>query len=109
MNKSELEYASQKLAQLKSDFQVEILADWGYTDPDSASWQFGHWTKDELNRLYNAVALMAVAIGGPNHLIHQFGGVTVRKADIGSDIGSHGGEALAHPVSLLTRGTFSVW
>ena len=76
MNESEADFASQKLARLKSEFQVDILADWGYTDPKSASWQFGHWTKDELNRLYNAVALMVATIGGPNKFIHQFGGVT---------------------------------
>jgi hypothetical protein len=44
-------------------------------------------------------------MGGSDKFTRNLGGVTVRKADIGS----HGGEALLHRVSLSTKGTFSSW
>lgn len=102
MERSEAELASSKLVQLKAEYQVDVLADWG----DGASeWKPGSWTITELDRLQNAIALLANIMGGNEKFIRNLGGLTVRKADIGS----HGGEALAHRVSLSTKGTFSSW
>src|SRR5687767_11526467 len=102
MERSEAEFANTKLGQLKADYQVDVLADWG--DGES-EWKSGSWTITELGRLQNAIALLAHIMGGNEKFVQHLGGVTVRKADIGS----HGGEALAHRVSLSTKGTFSLW
>jgi hypothetical protein len=102
MEKSEAEYAQTKLTQLKNDFHVDVAADWG---DDAANWKPGTWTKAELDRLHQQVTLLANLMGGSDKFVQQLGGVTVRKADIGT----HGGEALAHRVSLSTKGTFSSW
>lgn len=104
MERSEAQFAQAKLAQLKADYQVDILADWGDENPDG-EWKLGTWTKAELDKLHNAIALIADPMGGNETFIRNLGGVTVRKADIGS----HGGEALLHRVSLSTKGTFSAW
>jgi len=106
MERSESQYAGAKLAQLKAEYQVDVLADWGDEKPESAGeWKTGTWTKAELDKLHNAIALIADAMGGNETFIRNLAGVTVRKADIGS----HGGEALSHRVSLSTKGTFSAW
>jgi hypothetical protein len=106
MERSESQVAQAKLAQLKGEYQVDILADWGYEKQDEANeWKLGSWTKAELDKLHNAIALVSDAMGGNQRFIRNLGGVTVRKADIGS----HGGEALLHRVSLSTKGTFSAW
>ena len=106
MERSESQFAEARLAQLKTDYQVDVLADWGYQTPDGNSeWKLGTWTKTELDKLHNAIALVANGIGGSEKFTRNLGGVTVRKADIGS----HGGEALLHRVSLSTKGTFSSW
>ncbi|MGZ9221186.1 MAG: hypothetical protein ACXW4Q_03695 [Anaerolineales bacterium] len=106
MERSESQFAQAKLAQLKGQYQVDILADWGDEKTDgSGEWKIGIWTKAELDKLHNALALIADAMGGHETFIRHLGGVTVRKADIGS----HGGEALLHRVSLSTKGTFSSW
>jgi hypothetical protein len=102
MERFEVEFANTKLAQLKADYQVGVLADWG--DGES-EWKPGNWTIAELDKLKNAIALLAHIMGGNEKFVQHLGGVTVRKADIGS----HGGEALAHRVSLSTKGTFSSW
>jgi len=102
MEQSDSQYAQAKLAQLKMDYQVDVLADWG--DGEGA-WQTGTWSKAELDKLDSAIALIAGIMGGGDKFVRHIGGVTVRKADIGS----HGGEALAHRVSLSTKGTFSSW
>src|SRR5512146_3265629 len=99
------QYAQAKLTQLKADYQVEVLSDWGRGNPDPNVWQPGTWTKDELDRLYAAIALMAEIMGGKEKFVQDLCGVTVRKADIGS----HGGEADVHTVRLSTQGTFSSW
>lgn len=102
MERSDSQYVQAKLAQLKSDYQVDVVADWG----DSAGqWTPGTWSKAELDKLHHAIDLMADAMGGTERFVRHLGGVTVKK----SDIGTHGGEALAHKVSLSIKGTFSSW
>ncbi|HLO18041.1 MAG TPA: hypothetical protein VK206_24635 [Anaerolineales bacterium] len=102
MERSDYQYAQAKLAQLKAAYQVDVSADW---NEDGKGWIPGTWTKAELDKLHNTVALMAGIVGGNEKFVRHIGGVTVRKADIGS----HGGEALAHRVSLSTKGPFTSW
>jgi len=102
MEKPDYQYAQEKLAQLKTDYQVEVVADWS---DDASDWKPGTWTKAELDKLHNSIALLANIMGENEKFARHLGGVTVKK----SDIGTHGGEALAHRVSLSTKGTFSPW
>jgi hypothetical protein len=102
MERSDSQYAQAKLAQLKADYQVEVLADWG---EEKGEWKPGTWTNAELDRLHTAIDLMVGMMGGKEAFVRHLGGVTVKK----SDIGSHGGEALAHQVSLSIKGSFSSW
>ena len=102
MEQSDSQYAQAKLAQLKTDYQVDVLADWG---DGEGGWKPGTWSKTELDRLHNAIDLMVNAMGGKEKFVRHLGGVTVKK----SDIGTHGGEALAHRVSLSIKGSFSAW
>lgn len=102
MERSDYEYAQIKMAQLKANYQVEVLADW---NDGEEGWKPGTWTKTELEKLSNTIALMADCIGGPDRFIRHLGGVTFKK----EDIGSHGGEALAHLVRLSIKGSFSAW
>lgn len=106
MKLSEVPFVQAELEQLKGQYQVDILADWGYEKPDGeGEWKDGAWAKAELEKLHDTIVMMADAIGGHETFVRNLGGVTVRKADIGS----HGGEALSHRVSLSTKGTFSSW
>ena len=59
----------------------------------------------ELDRLHNSITLLANVMGETANFIRNLGGVTVKKADIGT----HGGEAITHQVSLSTKGSFSAW
>lgn len=102
MERSDSQYAQAKLAQLKSDYQVEVVADWEDSD---GQWTSGTWSRAELDRLHSSIDLMVDAMGGKEKFVHHLGGVTVKK----SDIGTHGGEALAHRVSLSIKGSFSSW
>lgn len=102
MEQADSPYAQTRLAQLKADYAVDVLADWG--DGENG-WQAGTWTRPELDRLHKHIALMADLMGGNEKFCRHLGGVTVRKADIGS----HGGEALAHRVTFSIKGTFSAW
>jgi hypothetical protein len=102
MERSDYPYAQAKLEQLKADYQVDVVSDWG---DRKGEWTPGTWSKAELDRLHNAIDLMVAAMGGKENFIRHLGGVTVRKADIGT----HGGEALAHRVSLSIKGSFSSW
>lgn len=102
MEPSDSQYAQAKLAQLKAEYQVEVVSDWGDAN---GQWTAGTWSKAELDKLHHAIDLIVDAMGGKEAFIHRLGGVTVRK----SDIGSHGGEALAHRVSLSVKGSFSSW
>lgn len=103
MNISDLEQVTQKLSELRSKYQIEILPDWG-EGPDG-SWQNGKWLKDELDKLQNYVGILAEGMGGNANFIKNIGGVEIKKANIGS----HGGEALSHRVSLSEKGSFSAW
>ncbi len=102
MKHFESQPAAEKLAQLKSSYRVDILSDWG---EDGGNWKDGSWSIAELDKLHHALDLIADVMGGAERFVQNLGGVTVKK----SDIGSHGGEALNHQVSLSTRGTFSSW
>jgi hypothetical protein len=102
MEQADSQYAQAELAQLKADYDVEVVADWG---DGKGEWQTGTWTRTELDRLHTQMALMAGFLGGNEKFVRHLGGVTVRKADIGS----HGGEALAHCVSFSIKGSFSAW
>ena len=102
MEQSDSQYAQAKLAQLKADYQVEVLADWGN---GQGEWKSGTWSKAELDRLHNSIDLIVNVMGGKEKFVNHLGGVTVKKADIGS----HGGEALAHRVTFSIKGSFSSW
>ena len=102
MHASDAQYARDRLAKLNSDFLVDIAQDWGDV---SGNWQDGLWSKEELDQLQNILTCFADCVGGAAKVKTYTGGVTVRKADMGS----HGGEALSHRVSLSTKGPFSAW
>lgn len=102
MNRSEAQQAVEKMSRLKSDFRVELLSDWG---DEADTWREGSWTLEELDRLYNVLNCLSDCLGGPEKLRDWTGGVSVRKADMGT----HGGEALQHRVSFSTKRTFTAW
>ena len=102
MNQADLQTVTERLERLKSDFLVEIAKDWG---DETGTWQPGTWAKDELEKLSNTLFCFAECMGGFDKFKEYTGGVTVRKADIGT----HGGEALARRVSFSTKSTFSPW
>src|SRR5437867_12486948 len=60
MEKPDYQYAQEKLAQLKADYQVEVVADWS---DEAGDWKPGTWTKAELDKLHNAIALLADIMG----------------------------------------------
>jgi hypothetical protein len=104
MDHIDLPFVTEKLKQLQAQFSIDILPDWG---PGSdGNWQVGTWLKDELENLHRTVDLLATAMGGGDKFVRNLNGVTVKKADIGTQ---HGGEALSHRVSLSTKGKFSAW
>src|SRR5688572_33261633 len=103
MENSEVQYATERLTQLRTDYQVDVIADWG---PDSdGAWKKGNWSKEELERLHRSIGFLAGIMGRSEKFIQNLGGVTVQKADMGS----HGGEAMAHHVRLSSKGSFSAW
>ncbi len=102
MQKSESQPAMEKIDQLQKEYRVDVLLDWGEED---GSWKHGTWSLQELDKLKHALGLVASAMGGGDRFCKHLGGVTVKK----SDMGSHGGEALRHQVSLSAKGTFSAW
>ncbi len=103
MESSEIQFVEAKLKELKNQFNVEVLTDWGAgTD---GTWKPGLWVRDEIERLDRYIGLLAGFMGGSDKFVQNLNGVTFKK----SDIGSHGGEALAHQVSLSTKGTFAAW
>jgi len=103
METADLQTAADKLKQLQEQFRVEILADWGAGS--DGTWQSGSWLNEELDRIQRIINLLSTAMGGSERFIQNINGVTIKKGDIGS----HGGEALAHKVSLSTKRTFSAW
>ena len=102
MERSDIEHAQARLTHLKDLYQVNVETDWGDGD---GGWQPGTWKKDEFDKLHDSIALMANLMGGPEKFARHLGGVTVIK----KDMGSHGGEALAHKVMLSVKGSFSPW
>ncbi|MCC6298813.1 MAG: hypothetical protein IT314_05920 [Anaerolineales bacterium] len=105
MDQVEAHLAAEKLARLKTDFGVSLLADWGSQNENSGGWKPGSWTVVELDRLQDALSLFSNLIGGTERFIANVGKVTVKKADIGS----HGGEARLGEVAFSTTNTFSAW
>jgi hypothetical protein len=98
--------AVEKMARLKTDFQVEVQTEWGESGSGGeGEAKLGAWTLTELDRLHDTVSLLSEAMGGNGNLIRNLVKVTVKK----SNIGSHGGEALAHRVSFSVKGSFSAW
>jgi hypothetical protein len=71
-------YAQARLAQLKTDYQVEVLADWGPGNPEPDEWKPGTWSKADLDRLHSAICLMTDIMGGNEKFIRNLGGVTCR-------------------------------
>ena len=102
MDPSDVQYAVEKIEQLKAMFQVDIDRDWG---DEAGTWRAGYWARDELDRLQNVLDEFARHIGGDEKFKEYTGGVTVKK----EDIGTHGGEALKRRVSFSTQTTFSAW
>jgi hypothetical protein len=103
METTDIQFASETIKQLQAEFRVEVVADWG-TGSDG-SWQSGQWHKEELERLHRTINLLSTFMGGSDKFIQYINGVTIKKADIGS----HGGEALAHQVCLSSKRTCSAW
>ena len=104
MEQTESHSADEKLENLRSNYQVEILTDWGAKNVEGV-WQKGLWTLPELDKLHSSLELLANLMGGNDRFIRNLGKVTIKKAEIGA----HGGEALAHKVSFSTKGPFSAW
>ncbi|MBI5964080.1 MAG: SUMF1/EgtB/PvdO family nonheme iron enzyme [Chloroflexi bacterium] len=103
IDKSQSGKAAKILQSLRTDFSIEIPADWG--DDSKGGWHKGVWTIAELDMLYKAVDLLAEAMRGRDKFIRNLGGMTIRKADIGS----YGAESLAHRVSFSAKGSISAW
>lgn len=103
MENSDVAYASERLMQLKSEYHVDVIADWGMGS--DGHWYKGTWSKDELDRLQRAIGLLAGIMKGANHFVENLGGVTVVK----EDIGVHGGQAQAHLVKFNSKSSFSPW
>lgn len=102
MNQTDLQDATQMMDMLRSRFLVAIERDWG---DETGTWQSGFWVKDELEKLLNTLSCLADCVGGAEKLKEFTGGVTIKKADIGT----HGGEALKRRVTFSTKSTFSPW
>lgn len=106
MNQSESQLAAEKLARLRADFQVTVLADWGEEiSMGNSTWKEGTWSFAELDKLYDSLALLAAAMGGNERFKDNIAGVTVKKAGIGS----HGGEAWKGQVTFAIGKPVSPW
>jgi len=106
VEKSDFHVANERLEQLKSEFQVDVLTGWGESGlGDSGASGTGTWSIPEVDRLHSTLTLFADAMGGTASFVNNLSGVTVKKADIGS----HGGEALSHRVSFSEKGSFGAW
>ena len=103
MKKADLQFATETISRLRSDYGLDVITDWG-EDPDG-SWQNGLWARDELERLQRNILLLASTMGGRERFVNNLDHVAIQKADIGT----HGGEALAHKVSLSTKRPASAW
>jgi hypothetical protein len=105
MNQSESRSASHKIKKLHSVYRVDLVPDWGRTGRGRAAWNPGTWSMAEVDRLHNAIVLLADAMGGPSNFIQNLDGVTIQK----KEMGHYGGLANAHHVSLSSKGAFSAW
>jgi hypothetical protein len=105
MKESEVNHASEELAQLRSKYHINIEGDWNYRGEGSKIWEAGSWSIDELNHIHTSINLLADVMGGSDKIIQNLGGVNVQKLDIGS----HAGNAIAHHVNLTTKSPFSAW
>ena len=106
MDQSESQPASERLARLKADFQVDVVVDWGPEQPDGRSgWKAGTWSLPELEKLHSALSLLSNAMGGGERFIQNLSGVKVKKANIGS----HGGEAISNQVSFSEKLSLGAW
>ena len=102
MHLSDAQYANEKLNLMKSVFLVDIQQDWG---DGTDAWQEGNWSKEELDKLHSTLMCLADCLGGMDKVGACTGGVAVHR----EDLGTHGGEALAHRISLSVKQTFSAW
>lgn len=106
METAESHLANERISRLQSELQVDVLTEWGGSGAGAGNdEEVGVWTVLELDRLQHTLSLLVGAMGGADAFARNLGGVTVKKADIGS----HGGEALDHRVSFSKTGTFTAW
>ncbi len=56
MKHFESQSAGEKLAQLKSNYRVDVLSDWGEVDGE---WKDGSWSIAELDKLHHALTLLS--------------------------------------------------
>ncbi len=102
IRKPESQHANEILQRLRSQFRVDVVADWG---AEGRQWRPGTWTLAELQMLSKIVDLLAETMGGKDKFIRNIGGISIKKADIGS----YGAEALAHRISLSATAPFTAW
>ena len=109
MPKTDAKQALDKLGRLNEEFQVDVLTEWGESGSGggggSEEAKPGAWTIAELDRLHDTLTLLSNAMGGNQNFVKNLVKVTVKK----SDIGSHGGEAVAHKVSFSEKGSLGAW
>ncbi len=106
MEQAESPRAAEKLARLRTDFQVTVLADWGdEVSLGDRKWKEGTWSLTDLGTLYDSLSLLANAMGGNERFKDNLGNVTVNKASIGS----RGGQALKGRVTFSANASFSAW
>jgi hypothetical protein len=115
-HQSELYDEMEKFQPLASEYRVNLMEQWKQEYEEIIRYLLERlnqykalmkdsWSKSETDRLFNAISLLSDVMGGRNKFIQNVGGVSLRKADIGS----HGGEAFAHRINLSNKGTFSAW
>ncbi len=106
MDRSESAVAAERVARLKTDFDVTVLADWGDdVSVGDTTWKAGTWSLAELERLRDSLSLLAGAMNGNDRFKSNLGSVTVKKASIGS----HGGEAWRGQVTFSANASFTPW
>ncbi|WKZ49232.1 MAG: hypothetical protein QY306_07665 [Anaerolineales bacterium] len=106
MDRSESAVAAERVARLKTDFDVTVLADWGDdVSVGDTTWKAGTWSLAELERLRDSLLLLADAMNGNDRFKSNLGSVTVKKASIGS----HGGEAWRGQVTFSANASFTPW
>ncbi len=77
MESSEIQFVEAKLKELKNQFNVEVLTDWGAgTD---GTWKSGLWVRDEIERLDRYIGLLAGFMGGSDKFVQNLNGVTFKN------------------------------